>query len=135
VLPRDAQVIHAFDSALKLLVAPRHPLAPRTVKASRPRQHRIWAPGIAPRSERAEFSDQLTEEFDLHVDATRTAAALAKPARQVLRSRVTFAPRISWDFPNNGGSARLCAAARRTADEAEPPESINASPLGNAVFH
>lgn len=51
-LPRDVQMIHAFDSPLELLVGPRHPLASaRTLTPSQLRQHRIWVPGIAPRSE------------------------------------------------------------------------------------
>lgn len=69
-LPRDVQMIHAFDSPLELLVGPRHPLAPaRTLTPSQLRQHRIWVPGIAPRSEWAEFYDQLATDFDLRIDA------------------------------------------------------------------
>ncbi|TDD62932.1 LysR family transcriptional regulator [Actinomadura darangshiensis] len=69
-LPRDVRMIPAFDSPLELLVGPRHPLASaRTLTPSRLRRHRIWVPGIAPRSEWAEFYDQLTTAFDLRVDA------------------------------------------------------------------
>lgn len=68
-LPDDVQMIRAFDSALELLVGPRHPLAAaRALTPSQLRGHRIWVPGIAPRSEWAEFYDQLTTEFDLRVD-------------------------------------------------------------------
>jgi DNA-binding transcriptional LysR family regulator len=69
-LPRDLQMIRAFDSPLELLVGPRHPLASaRALTPAQLRRHRIWVPGIAPRSEWAEFYDQLTTEFDLRVDA------------------------------------------------------------------
>jgi DNA-binding transcriptional LysR family regulator len=70
-LPHDVQMIRAFDSPLELLVGPRHPLAAaRALTPSQLRGHRIWVPGIAPRSEWAEFYDQLTAEFGLRVDAT-----------------------------------------------------------------
>ncbi|MEV4670176.1 MULTISPECIES: LysR family transcriptional regulator [Actinomadura] len=70
-LPADVRMIRAFEFPLELLVGPRHPLAaaPRLT----PRQlrgHRIWMPGIAPRSEWAEFYDRLATEFDLRIDAT-----------------------------------------------------------------
>jgi DNA-binding transcriptional LysR family regulator len=69
-LPREVRMIHAFDSPLELLVGPRHPLASaRTLTPAQLRGHRIWVPGIAPRSEWAEFYDQLATDFDLGVDA------------------------------------------------------------------
>lgn len=69
-LPRELRMIHAFDSPLELLVGPRHPLASsRTLTPSRLRRHRIWVPGIAPRSEWGEFYDELATHFDLRVDA------------------------------------------------------------------
>ncbi|MGA4848666.1 LysR family transcriptional regulator [Streptomyces sp. G5(2025)] len=70
-LPRDVRMVHAFDSPLELLVGPRHPLAAaRTLTPSRLRGHRIRVPGIAPRSEWADFYDQLVTAFDLRIDAT-----------------------------------------------------------------
>ncbi|MEU3658335.1 LysR family transcriptional regulator [Streptomyces sp. NPDC032940] len=69
-LPPDVRMIHAFDSPLELLIGPRHPLASaRTLTPSRLRGLRIWVPGIAPRSEWADFYDQLAEAFDLRIDA------------------------------------------------------------------
>ncbi|MEU1025672.1 LysR family transcriptional regulator [Streptomyces sp. NPDC005904] len=69
-LPHDVRMVHACDSPLELLVGPRHPLASaRTLTPSRLRGHRIWVPGIAPRSEWADFYDQLATAFDLRVDA------------------------------------------------------------------
>jgi DNA-binding transcriptional LysR family regulator len=69
-LPRDVRMIHAFDSPLELLVGPRHPLASaRTLAPSQLRKLRIWVPGIVPRSEWAEFYDQLAAAFDLRIDA------------------------------------------------------------------
>jgi DNA-binding transcriptional LysR family regulator len=69
-LPRDVRMVHAFDSPLELLVGPRHPLASaRTLTPARLRGHRIWVPGIAPRSEWSDFYDQLAAEFDLRIDA------------------------------------------------------------------
>ncbi|AQA24665.1 lysR substrate binding domain protein [Rhodococcus sp. MTM3W5.2] len=51
-LPRELRMIHAFDSPLELLVGPRHPLASaRSLTPLQLRRHRIWVPGIAPRSE------------------------------------------------------------------------------------
>ncbi|MBP1158476.1 LysR family transcriptional regulator [Rhodococcus sp. PvR099] len=70
-LPRDLRMIHAFDSPLELLVGPRHPLASaRSLTPPQLRRHRIWVPGIAPRSEwGGDFYDQLATEFDLRIDA------------------------------------------------------------------
>jgi DNA-binding transcriptional LysR family regulator len=69
-LPRDLHMIHAFDSPLELLAGPKHPLAAaRTLTPPQLRKHRIWVPGIAPRSEWAEFYDQLATDFDLRIDA------------------------------------------------------------------
>ncbi|MET7328170.1 LysR family transcriptional regulator [Nonomuraea sp. NPDC005650] len=69
-LPPDVHMIHAFDSPLELLVGPRHPLASaRRLTPPQLRKHRIWMPGIAPRSEWAEFYDQLATDFDLRIDA------------------------------------------------------------------
>ncbi|KJF22442.1 LysR family transcriptional regulator [Rhodococcus sp. AD45-ID] len=71
MLPHDVRTIHAFDSPLELLVGPRHPLASsRTLTPPQLRRHRIWVPGIAPRTEWGEFYDQLATEFDLRIDAT-----------------------------------------------------------------
>ncbi|MET7458839.1 LysR family transcriptional regulator [Nonomuraea sp. NPDC005501] len=68
-LPSDVEMIHVLDFPLELLVGPRHPLASaRTLTPTRLRRHRIWVPGIAPRSEWAEFYDQLAAAFDLRID-------------------------------------------------------------------
>ncbi|MGC4954680.1 LysR family transcriptional regulator [Actinomadura citrea] len=70
VLPADVRMVHAFDSPLELLVGPRHPLASaRKLTPPQLLRHRIWVPGIAPRSEWGEFYDQLATEFDLRIDA------------------------------------------------------------------
>jgi DNA-binding transcriptional LysR family regulator len=68
-LPPEVLMIHVADFPLELLVGPRHPLAAaRTLTPAQLRPHRIWVPGIAPRSEWAEFYDQLAAELDLRVD-------------------------------------------------------------------
>jgi DNA-binding transcriptional LysR family regulator len=70
-LPRDVRMVHVLDFPLELLVGPRHPLAAaRTLTPAQLRGHRIWVPGIAPRSEWGEFYDQLAADLDLHVDPT-----------------------------------------------------------------
>ncbi|MFD7427500.1 LysR family transcriptional regulator [Streptomyces sp. NPDC059818] len=70
VLPPAVRMIHAFDSPLELLVGPGHPLASaRELTPPQLREHRIWVPGIAPRSEWSEFYDQLATDFDLRIDA------------------------------------------------------------------
>ncbi|MFI5836132.1 LysR family transcriptional regulator [Micromonospora sp. NPDC051300] len=70
-LPPDVRMVHAFDSALELLVGPRHPLAAATtLTPAELRGHRIWVPGIVAGSEWSEFYDDLTTAFDLRVDAT-----------------------------------------------------------------
>ncbi|GAB2843092.1 LysR family transcriptional regulator [Lentzea nigeriaca] len=70
VLAPGVRMIHAFDSPLELLVGPRHPLASASpLTPAQLRGHRIWMPGIAPRSEWADFYDQLATAFDLRVDA------------------------------------------------------------------
>ncbi|GAA3013680.1 LysR family transcriptional regulator [Streptosporangium longisporum] len=64
------RTVRAFDSPLELLVGPAHPLASaRELTPAQLRRHRIWVPGIAPRSEWAEFYDQLATAFDLRIDA------------------------------------------------------------------
>nr|WP_020572662.1 LysR family transcriptional regulator [Parafrankia discariae] len=69
-LPRGMRMIRAFDSPLELLVGPGHPLAAaRALTPAQLRGHRLWVPGIAPRSEWAEFYDQLATDFDLRIDA------------------------------------------------------------------
>lgn len=69
-LPREVRMIHAFGSPLELLVGPRHPLASaRSLTPADLRKHRIWVPGIAPRSEWADFYDQLATGFGLRIDA------------------------------------------------------------------
>ncbi|MFD4249283.1 LysR family transcriptional regulator [Amycolatopsis thermoflava] len=69
-LPGDVRMIHVFDSALELLAGPRHPLADApSVTPAELRGLRIWVPGIAPRSEWAEFYDQLVTDFGLRIDA------------------------------------------------------------------
>ncbi|MEU4572001.1 LysR family transcriptional regulator [Nonomuraea sp. ATR24] len=69
-LPRDLRMIHAFSSPLQLLTGPRHPLAAaRRLTPAQLRKHRIWMPGIAPRSEWSEFYDELATAFDLRIDA------------------------------------------------------------------
>ncbi|GGQ28701.1 DNA-binding transcriptional LysR family regulator [Actinomadura coerulea] len=69
-LPPGVRMVRAFDSPLELLVGPRHPLASaRKLTPPRLRGHRIWVPGIAPRSEWGEFYDQLATGFDLRIDA------------------------------------------------------------------
>ncbi|MFB4304968.1 LysR family transcriptional regulator [Actinomadura sp. GTD37] len=69
-LPSGLRMIPAFDSPLELLVGPGHPLASaRKLTPTQLRGHRIWVPGIAPRSEWGEFYDQLATEFDLRIDA------------------------------------------------------------------
>ncbi|MEU9874443.1 LysR family transcriptional regulator [Actinomadura sp. NPDC048021] len=70
VLPSGVRMVRAFDSPLELLVGPRHPLASaRKLTPPGLRGHRIWVPGITPRSEWGEFYDQLATEFDLRIDA------------------------------------------------------------------
>jgi len=69
-LPAGVRMIHAFDSPLELLVGPGHPLASaRSLTPPQLRKHRIWVPGIVPRSEWAEFYDELAACFDLRIDA------------------------------------------------------------------
>lgn len=68
-LPPEVRLVPAFDSPLQLLVGPRHPLAgARTLTPARLRGHRIWIPGITPRSEWARFYDELAAAFDLRID-------------------------------------------------------------------
>ncbi|WP_328867295.1 LysR family transcriptional regulator [Streptomyces sp. NBC_00304] len=70
LLPPDVRMIHAFDSPLELLVGPKHPLASaHELTPLQLREHRIWVPGIAPRSEWSEFYDQLATDFGLRIDA------------------------------------------------------------------
>lgn len=69
-LPSDVLMTHAFDSPVELLVGPRHPLAgARTLTPAQLKGHRIWVPGIAPRSEWQVFYEELAAEFDLRIDA------------------------------------------------------------------
>ncbi|MDQ0377602.1 LysR family transcriptional regulator [Amycolatopsis thermophila] len=68
-LPPEVRMTHVLDVPLELLVGPGHPLAAaRTVTPAQLRGHRIWVPGIAPRSEWAEFYDELAADLDLRID-------------------------------------------------------------------
>jgi DNA-binding transcriptional LysR family regulator len=68
-LPHGVRMIHAFDSPTELLVGPAHPLAAaRRLTPAQLRGHRIWVPGIAPRSEWASFYAELAAEFGLRID-------------------------------------------------------------------
>ncbi|GAA5163692.1 MULTISPECIES: LysR family transcriptional regulator [Amycolatopsis] len=70
-LPRDVRMVHVLDFPLELLVGPAHPLASaRTLTPAQLRGHRIWVPGIAPRSEWAEFYEELAADLDLPIDGT-----------------------------------------------------------------
>lgn len=68
--PDDVRMIHMFDSPVQLLVGPRHPLAgSKSVKPQQLKGHRIWVPGIAPRSEWQLFYEELAAEFGLRIDS------------------------------------------------------------------
>jgi len=68
-LPRDLRMVHLLDFPLELLVGPGHPLATeRVLTPARLRGHRIRVPGIAPRSEWAEFYQQLATDLGLRID-------------------------------------------------------------------
>lgn len=69
-LPRDLRMSQVLDSPTQLLVGPRHPLAgAKTVTPRQLKGHRIWVPGIVPRSEWKLFYEELAAEFGLHIDA------------------------------------------------------------------
>ncbi|MGU3433948.1 LysR family transcriptional regulator [Actinomycetes bacterium M1A6_2h] len=69
-LPRDLHMTHVLDSPTQLLVGPRHPLAgAKTLTPQQLKGHRIWVPGIAPRSEWHRFYEELAAEFGLRIDA------------------------------------------------------------------
>ncbi|AQZ68112.1 LysR family transcriptional regulator [[Actinomadura] parvosata subsp. kistnae] len=68
-LPRDVEMARVLDVPLELLVGPGHPLAAaRTVTPEQLRPHRIRIAGLAPRSEWADFYDQLATAFGLRID-------------------------------------------------------------------
>ncbi|WP_031469166.1 LysR family transcriptional regulator [Sciscionella sediminilitoris] len=68
-LPDGVRMLHLLDFPMELLVGPRHPLATaRTVTAEQLRGHRIWVPGIAPRSEWGEFYAELAGDLELRID-------------------------------------------------------------------
>lgn len=69
-LPEGISAERVLDDPLQLLVGPGHPLA--SAKSLTPAQltgHRIWIPGIKQGTEWAAYYDELTETFDLRIDA------------------------------------------------------------------
>ncbi|WP_245546061.1 LysR substrate-binding domain-containing protein [Nocardia higoensis] len=62
--------VRVLDDPLQLLTGPDHPLA--NAESLRPQQlrgHRIWIPGIRRDTEWSAYYDDLTEAFDLRIDA------------------------------------------------------------------
>ncbi|WP_329117447.1 LysR family transcriptional regulator [Streptomyces sp. NBC_01353] len=69
-LPEGIRAERVLDDPLQLLVGPRHPLASaRSLTLAELSGHRIWIPGIKPGTEWGAFYDELTEAFDLRIDA------------------------------------------------------------------
>lgn len=69
-LPEGVSAERVLDDPLQLLVGPGHPLA--AAKSLTPADlagHRIWIPGIKQGTEWAAYYDELTEAFDLRIDA------------------------------------------------------------------
>ncbi len=70
-LPAEVRMLHLLDFPMELLVGPKHPLFPvRTLTPEQLRGHRIWVPGIAPRSEWGEFYAELARDLELRIDGT-----------------------------------------------------------------
>ncbi|MER5336680.1 LysR family transcriptional regulator [Micromonospora sp. NPDC002717] len=69
-LPDGILVERALDDPLQLLVGPAHPLAAaRSLPPADLAGHRIWIPGIKRGTEWAAYYDELTDAFDLRIDA------------------------------------------------------------------
>ncbi|MER7890060.1 LysR family transcriptional regulator [Micromonospora sp. NPDC094482] len=69
-LPDGILVERVLDDPLQLLVGPAHPLAAaRSLTPADLVGHRIWIPGIKQGTEWAAYYDELTEAFDLRIDA------------------------------------------------------------------
>ncbi|GAA5021594.1 LysR family transcriptional regulator [Streptomyces siamensis] len=70
-LPEDIESVRVLDEPLQLLTGPAHALASaRSVTLAQLAGHRIWMPGIVPRSEWAAYYDDLVAEFGLTIEAT-----------------------------------------------------------------
>ncbi|MGY5105923.1 LysR family transcriptional regulator [Streptomyces sp. 900105245] len=69
--PEDIESVRVLDEPLQLLTGPAHALAgARSVTVAQLAGHRIWMPGIVPRSEWAAYYDDLVAEFGLTIEAT-----------------------------------------------------------------
>ncbi|MCX4673372.1 LysR family transcriptional regulator [Streptomyces sp. NBC_01381] len=69
-LPEGVSAERVLDDPLQLLVGPGHPLtAAKSLTPADLAGHRIWIPGIKQGTEWAAYYDELTETFDLRIDA------------------------------------------------------------------
>ncbi|MFF4827296.1 LysR family transcriptional regulator [Streptomyces sp. NPDC001312] len=70
-LPEDIESVRVLDEPLQLLTGPAHALAgARSVPLARLAGHRIWMPGVVPRTEWAAYYDDLVAEFGFTIEAT-----------------------------------------------------------------
>ncbi|MFG2224877.1 LysR family transcriptional regulator [Streptomyces sp. NPDC048644] len=68
--PDGVSAERVLDDPLQLLVGPGHPLAAaKSLPPAALAGHRIWIPGIKQGTEWAAYYDELTEAFDLRIDA------------------------------------------------------------------
>ncbi|MGF7121675.1 LysR family transcriptional regulator [Rhodococcus sp. BE178] len=110
-LPDRIVAERVLDDPLQLLVGPEHPLA--SAPSLSPEDltgHRIWIPGIKQGTEWAAFYDELTEAFDLRIDAVGPdfgAEALmdAIAGSSALSTLVGSGDRYVW--PANHGLRRI----------------------------
>ncbi|MCX5192460.1 LysR family transcriptional regulator [Streptomyces sp. NBC_00249] len=69
-LPEGISAERVLDDPLQLVVGPDHPLAAAaSLTPAELTGHRIWIPGIRPGTEWGAYYDELTEAFDLRIDA------------------------------------------------------------------
>ncbi|MFD4526723.1 LysR family transcriptional regulator [Streptomyces sp. NPDC058470] len=70
-LPDDIGVARAFDEPIEIVIGPAHELA--DLRAVRPAElvgHRIWMPGLVPRTEWGAYYDDLAAAFGLTIEVT-----------------------------------------------------------------
>lgn len=69
-LTEGITALRVLDDPLQLLTGPDHPLAEAvSLRPEQLRGHRIWIPGIRRDTEWSAYYDDLTETFDLRIDA------------------------------------------------------------------
>ncbi|MGC4835705.1 LysR substrate-binding domain-containing protein [Micromonospora vinacea] len=132
-LPAAIRTTRVIDEHHELLVGPRHALAnARTVTPAQLAEHRIWVPGMARGTERADYYDELAAAFGLTIDLIGPVfgnEALLAEIAQLATARTARLPRLPASTgTRHGGLAAalgIAAAVSRRVDTRSSGTTFN----------